>query len=263
MTMNGITRRRWPRITSTAVAAVADPRPSTAGDQDEDKGNDDDADDDNSRSRSIGYSQCSSGGISSSSSSSSLSSHSPSGRFNRDSVAWQRQASVSTITASRSSHLEETPHELAARVAERVKVEFHRELPDSLVEDYDERDVVAPFRTEEIVLGPYLGSGEFSNVYEIKGFRPYASLEIEIGDNDGDDSMGDKEISARRRMKSQERYHDSKKTCRYAVKHLKPDLAERYGRAEYAQSARREGSSVGGRIPGKFAASEHYQIEGH
>ena len=139
-----------------------------------------------------------------------------------------RQASLSTINVSQLEPKEETVHELAAAVATKVKSTFYKSLPESLLHDYDHRDCIAPFKTTEIVLGPLLGSGEFSHVYEIKGFRPTIACE---------DDLDQGQIKARRHLKSRERYHDTKKAC-YAVKHLRPDLVERYDKLEYAQSAK-------------------------
>ena len=136
-----------------------------------------------------------------------------------------RQASASTISQS----LQESgsPHDLAANVAKSVKSHFIANLPSALQSDYNNRDTIAPFSTSEIVLGPLLGSGEFSHVYEIKGFKP--SIEHET-------SLSTKEIETRKLMKRRERYHDTKKSC-YAVKHLRPTLLEKYSKVEYAQSA--------------------------
>ena len=136
-----------------------------------------------------------------------------------------RQASASTISQS----LQESgsPHELAANVAESVKSHFIANIPPALQSDYNNRDTIAPFSTSEIVLGPLLGSGEFSHVYEIKGFKPSTEHET---------SLTPKEIETRKLMKRRERYHDTKKSC-YAVKHLRPTLLEKYSKVEYAQSA--------------------------
>ena len=137
-----------------------------------------------------------------------------------------RQASAST-TISQSLQESGSPHDLAANVAKSVKSHFITNLPSALQSDYNNRDTIAPFSTSEIVLGPLLGSGEFSHVYEIKGFKP--SIEHET-------SLSPKEIETRKLMKRRERYHDTKKSC-YAVKHLRPKLLEKYTKVEYAQSA--------------------------
>ncbi len=139
-----------------------------------------------------------------------------------------RNPSVSTISASNNSlQKSETPHELAARISKLVKKQFADNLPPALEAEYGNRDTIAPFSTNEIVLGPLLGSGEFSHVYEIKGFRPSSPLETKLTPE---------EIETRAHMKKRERYHDTKKAC-YAVKHLRPTLLDKYGRLDYAQSA--------------------------
>ena len=136
-----------------------------------------------------------------------------------------RQASASTISQS----LQESgsPHDLAAAVAQSVKSHFITNIPSALQSDYNNRDTIAPFSTSEIVLGPLLGSGEFSHVYEIKGFKP---------NKDHETTLTPKEIETRKLMKRRERYHDTKKSC-YAVKHLRPTLLDKYSKVEYAQSA--------------------------
>ena len=119
-----------------------------------------------------------------------------------------------------------SPHDMAANAAISVRDDFVNDLTPSLREDYDNRDVVAPFRTNEIILGRMLGSGEFSHVYEISKFRPMDA-----------DGLCEMEIAARRRMKARERYRDTNR-CTYAVKHLRPTLLERYTDAQYVQAAR-------------------------
>ncbi|KAL7533608.1 hypothetical protein ACHAXR_009364, partial [Thalassiosira sp. AJA248-18] len=149
--------------------------------------------------------------------------------------------SITTIGASHSSRSGVTPHELAALVAMRVKSTFANTLPASLRPgedddgdgDYssdtksDKLDCIAPYKTGEIILGPLLGSGEFSHVYEIKAFRPDTAVEA---------TLTAEEIDTRRHMKQRERYHDTKRAC-YAVKHLRPQLLEKYDPLEYAQTA--------------------------
>ena len=119
-----------------------------------------------------------------------------------------------------------SPHDMAANAAISVRDDFVNDLPPSLRQDYDNRDVVAPFRTNEIILGRMLGSGEFSHVYEISKFRPMDA-----------DGLGEMEIAARQRMKSRERYRDTTR-CTYAVKHLRPTLLETYTDEQYVQAAR-------------------------
>ncbi|KAL7547575.1 hypothetical protein ACHAWF_010868 [Thalassiosira exigua] len=140
-----------------------------------------------------------------------------------------RQTSQATnLTASHSDH-EDNPHRLAALVALEVGPRFLQSLPEALREDYDARDVAGPFETREIVLGPLLGSGEFSDVYEVQAFRPDPSLAFGTDDEE--------ESKARAAMKRNERTRDKKKKARYAVKHLRPELLVSYDRLQYAQAA--------------------------
>mmetsp|Transcript_21342 Transcript_21342/g.46350 ORF Transcript_21342/g.46350 Transcript_21342/m.46350 type:complete len:645 (+) Transcript_21342:74-2008(+) len=150
-----------------------------------------------------------------------------------------RQTSLSTISASQNLK-EETPHELAANVARNVKSHFLKNLPHALRAHDDNvgtredgnNDCIAPFQTTEIVLGPLLGSGEFSHVHEIKSFQP----KFDANSNDCSRELSDREMSTRSHMKKRERYHDTKKAC-YAVKHLRPTLLDTYSNLEYAQAA--------------------------
>ena len=87
-----------------------------------------------------------------------------------------RRPSASTLAASHSSK-SRSPHELAAAVAKEAKDDFAKKLPSSLCKEFDRRDVVAPYSSKEIVLGPLLGKGEFSHVFEIRAFRPEPQLE--------------------------------------------------------------------------------------
>ncbi|KAL7539019.1 hypothetical protein ACHAXR_008973 [Thalassiosira sp. AJA248-18] len=171
----------------------------------------------------------------SSSRSSGCSSYSSTSRSSKSFYNFNRAASVANLSASEAEDL--SPHELAARVALSVKSNFAKKLPSTLHDNCvssSYKDCVAPYKTNEIVLGPLLGSGEFSHVYEIKAFRPEASLLEEGGGSTS--SLTQDEIDTRQYMKRRERYHDTKRAC-YAVKHLRPQLLEKYGKLEYAQSA--------------------------
>lgn len=120
-----------------------------------------------------------------------------------------------------------SPHQMAASMAARVKEDFRESLPETLLIDYAKRDCIGPFKTHEIKLGRLLGSGEFSNVYEIKSFRPDASV---------DNSASDQEIKTRHYMISRQQYRDTKKAT-YALKHLRPGLIDKYTPIQYSQFA--------------------------
>ena len=121
-----------------------------------------------------------------------------------------------------------SPHEMASMAAAGVKDQFRQSLSESLLKDYDKRDCIAPFNTKEIVLGKRLGSGEFSHVYQVKSFR----LNNELSE----DAIGPDEVETRQYMKSRETYRDTKKSS-YALKHLRPELLDKYDSSEYAQFA--------------------------
>jgi len=92
---------------------------------------------------------------------------------------------------------------------------FRAELPQSLLQTHDDRDCVAPIKLEEISFGPKLGSGEYSNVFEIQSFN---LQELD----DTHETKTAEELEKRRLLKQCEKYRETKK-ARYAVKHLKGD----------------------------------------
>lgn len=126
------------------------------------------------------------------------------------------------------SFLTYSPHEMASSVAAQVKENLRKSLPESLLKDRDDQECIAPFMTKEIVLGRKLGSGEFSHVYRVKSFRLDNSLES---------SFSTEECARRHHMRRTENYHNTKK-CSYALKHLRPDLINKYESNEYALLAR-------------------------
>ena len=121
-------------------------------------------------------------------------------------------------TAKESGHLTESPIEiLAAQGASAKRDSFKCGLPHSLLQSHNDRDCVAPIMLHEINFGPKLGSGEFSNVYEIESFN--------LQDDHACVKEGDKsveEMEKRHFLKKYEKYRQTKKP-RYAVKHLKGD----------------------------------------
>jgi hypothetical protein len=137
------------------------------------------------------------------------------------------RTSSGTFRALCSSFRDKNPHQLAASVSSGVKQRFCDSLPESLLQNYDNRDCIAPFSSDEIVLGKKLGSGEFSHVFKIKSFRLNSSFQ---------GSMSKEECDMREYMKGRETYRDTKKST-YALKHLRPELLDKYKPAEYAQFA--------------------------
>lgn len=127
---------------------------------------------------------------------------------------------------------------LAVEAAEETKDVFLSTVPPSLLgrdsyanADEPQHRVVAPFKREELILGPKLGSGEFSHCYEISSFR------LKKTDDDAqDENKSKEELNMRLQMKQSEKYRDSN-NARYAVKHLKPEYLEKNGPDEYVYAA--------------------------
>ena len=137
-------------------------------------------------------------------------------------------ARLSTSTANATTGKgEDSPNELAAEVALGVKDHFRQMLPQNLLHEYNSRDCIAPFQTNEIVIGRKLGSGEFSHAYEIRCFKTNEAIET---------GLDASQRRMRNYMKKREKYRDTKKTS-YAVKHLRQELITKYDKLEYAQAA--------------------------
>jgi serine/threonine protein kinase len=92
-----------------------------------------------------------------------------------------------------------------------------------LLASFPTRDVIAPFKKSEVKLGRLLGSGKFSHVYEIKSF--------DISSSTAASPSNKEEHELRQFMKSRELYRD------YAVKHLRPELVDKYDSNEYSKYA--------------------------
>ena len=123
-----------------------------------------------------------------------------------------------------------SPHILAAQAATDKKDEFILSVPPSLTNVQESscsnRIAISPFKGEEVILGPLLGTGEFSNVYEIKSFR------LQTGIQD----MSIEQVESREYMKKSKKYHNTSRS-RYAVKHLKQNYIKDNGNEAYAQAA--------------------------
>jgi len=123
-----------------------------------------------------------------------------------------------------------SPHVLAAQAATEKKDEFILSVPPSLTNVQESscsnRIAISPFNGEEVILGPLLGTGEFSNVYEIKSFR------LQTGIQD----MSIEQVESREYMKKSKKYHTTSKS-RYAVKHLKQNYMKDNGHEAYIQAA--------------------------
>ena len=180
-----------------------------------------------------------------------------------------RRRSTMTLTASRERTTRnlDDPNEMAAHVSSKVQRNFELKCSEGLksTDRTSAMDVLAPFQSKEIVLGKLLGSGEFSHAYEIKSFTLKSVVRDAVGEggedggDDADGGDGQKEhvlvsdtksgstadrpltgpeVTARSNMKSRERYQETKgATYRYALKHLRPKLIDKYDTLDYAQAA--------------------------
>lgn len=152
-------------------------------------------------------------------------------------------------------------HEYTAEYCERMRCGFKETLPRSLMIDKSHLpidEVVIPgrgshgpkvevvetsmtcdarramFDPEEISLGPKLGEGNFSNVYEIKSFRLREGTSAE---KENKKKCWSAEESANRLdMKGMEKYRGTENS-RYALKHIKDGFLQERGWEEYVQAA--------------------------
>ena len=82
----------------------------------------------------------------------------------------------------------------------------------------------------QIVLGPKLGTGEFSNVFEVSSLNYQQNLGT-------DHDLSLEELDKRLEMKRIERYRKRNKP-RYALKHIKPEYHQENDAESYVQAAR-------------------------
>lgn len=141
-------------------------------------------------------------------------------------------------TSKKSSSIKSSADEwfadyFAVEAAREARKDFLPTLPPSLLAKVGreegckhQHDAVAPFTMDEVVLGPRLGSGEYSHVYEVASFA--------LLRNDG--SRTAKEMETRLRMKNTEKYRQTN-NARYALKHLKESYLKENGVDEYVQAA--------------------------
>jgi len=138
------------------------------------------------------------------------------------------------LDSSHSFSIADPTHALAIEAAKDAKIHFLESLPQSLVDErIHEHDCVVPFKWDECILGPLLGSGHFSDVYRVRSF----CLTNHQDADSGNDQLRDEEINQRLLMKGREKYCRTTK-ARYALKHVKPDHLETHeGRIKYIQAA--------------------------
>ena len=123
-----------------------------------------------------------------------------------------------------------------------AKTQFYKQMSPSLFAEiqYHERDCVGHFDWNECELGNLLGSGEFSDVYELRSFR-LGNLEKNpcYAQFSGAAGTSNKESDQRLLMKTREKHGVTKK-ARYALKHIKQsnDLKTNRGRLKYIHSVR-------------------------
>lgn len=141
-----------------------------------------------------------------------------------------RSSSISSAdTPEHIPDIDSATQAVAIRTAEEKKENFRASLPRSLIQAHDARDCVAPFRKDEIVFGPKLGSGEFSHVYEVNSFQ-FDPYHAQLSSFDAD------ELNGRLSMKKYEKYRETK-NARYAVKHIKEDYHYNHDSDAYIQAA--------------------------
>ena len=116
---------------------------------------------------------------------------------------------------------------LAVGAARARKESFHESIKP-FIKSYDEKECIAPIRLDEIVFGPWLGSGEYSDVYEIRSFCIKQDVDVTVSGEESD---------KRELLKKCERYRQTGK-ARYALKHLKEEYLAKHDPSEYIQAAR-------------------------
>ena len=125
---------------------------------------------------------------------------------------------------------------IASEATADAKTNFHQEMSSTLLAEKAScvQDCIAPFHWDECKLGSLLGSGGFSDVYEIKSFN----LEDDLIQSSSATGVSSEEMEQRLYMKNCEKHCQTKKAS-YALKHIRrPDLETQYGREKYFQSAR-------------------------
>lgn len=156
---------------------------------------------------------------------SSIKSHTSSGRTADDGTM---------LESSHSFSIADPTHALAIEAAKDANIHFLESMPQSLIDErIHEHDCIAPFKWDECILGPLLGSGQFSDVYRIRSF----SLTNHQDADSDNGQLSKEEINQRLLMKGCEKYRQTTK-ARYALKQVKPDHLEKHeGRIKYIEAA--------------------------
>ena len=110
---------------------------------------------------------------------------------------------------------------------------------DEYVGDYETSDELPIFHRNEIKTSTLLGTGAFSEVYQIHGFKPYATAIGEGDENDGDAGeaveAGFDPVQERKRDDIITSSIDERTgKCRYALKHLRPEFLNHKKKFQHA-----------------------------
>ena len=123
---------------------------------------------------------------------------------------------------------DQSPHALAVQAATNKRNHFLQLLPSlSLTCNEGEGYCIAPFKRKEVVLGPKLGTGEFSDVYEVQSFSMKKSDDVELSTE---------QFESRMFMKENRKYRETSK-ARYAVKRIKQNYLQKNGSDQYVHAA--------------------------
>ena len=124
-------------------------------------------------------------------------------------------------------------HDLAVEAATNKRNDFLLLLPSlSLTCNQEEGYRIAPFKRKEVVLGPKLGTGEFSDVYEVQSFSMKKSDATALDDVE----LSTEQFESRMFMKQNRKYRDTSK-ARYAVKLIQQNYLQKNGSDAYVHAA--------------------------
>ena len=128
---------------------------------------------------------------------------------------------------------EQSSHDLAVEAATNKRNDFLLLLPSlSLTCNQEEGYCIAPFKRKEVVLGPKLGTGEFSDVYEVQSFSMKKSDATALDDVE----LSTEQFESRMFMKENRKYRDTSK-ARYAVKRIQQNYLQKNGSDAYVHAA--------------------------
>lgn len=141
--------------------------------------------------------------------------------------------SVSSFASLVDGGGDQSSHDLAVQAATNKRNDFLLLLPSlSLTCNQEEGYRVAPFKRKEVVLGPKLGTGEFSDVYEVQSFSMKKSDATALDDVE----LSTEQFESRMFMKENRKYRDTSK-ARYAVKRIQQNYLQKNGSDAYVHAA--------------------------